>query len=107
MKTTHIPKSVKSALEYIEGESIDDKLIHLVVSDLKQRLRICLDRIYFFESKYGMSFSEFKEKWIKNLIQDKYSHTIERDYMEWESLDDEHILTLSHLRSLREEVFQK
>jgi len=107
VEINNIPKAVKSALEYIEGETIDDKLMHLVVSDLKQSLRACLDRIYSFESKYGMSFNEFKDAWESNLIPDKYSHPVERDYMEWESLDDEHTLILSQLRNIQEEIFQK
>jgi hypothetical protein len=42
-----------------------------------------------YELKYGMTFSEFAVAWEKNDIPDRWSHSVERDYMEWEGLEAE------------------
>jgi hypothetical protein len=55
-----------------------------------------------FEAKYGMQFKEFAAKWKANKIPNRYSHEIERDYMEWESLIDEHNVLLLQLRKLKD-----
>jgi len=53
-----------------------------------------------FEAKYGIQFEEFAAKWNADKIPNRYSHEIERDYMEWESLVDEHKILLLQLRKL-------
>jgi len=35
-----------------------------------------------FEAKHGMQFEEFATKWKADKIPNRYSHEIERDYME-------------------------
>lgn len=46
--------------------------------------------------KYGMEFSEFKERFNKEEIPQSYSHEVEMDYLEWEGL----INRLSKYKSL-------
>jgi hypothetical protein len=103
MKTSQIPNLVKEMLEYVEGKSFEEKLTLLLVRDLENRLRSCTERLYEFEKKYGQVFREFKEAWVEDKVPGKYSYEIERDYMEWESLDDEHNLLLSQMRKVKEE----
>jgi hypothetical protein len=102
METLQISDSVKELLEYAEGNSLDDKLVKLVVSDLEKKLAICAERLYEFERKYALNFNEFKNTWELGAMSDKYSYSVESDYMEWESLDDEHRLLLSQLRKIKE-----
>ena len=104
MTTVKVPDSLKDVFEYLEGESLDQKLLYLVVSDLKRRLQACSQRIVEFEAKYGMRFEAFVRAWQAEEIPNRYSHDVERDYMEWESLVDEYELLLSNLKKLRREV---
>lgn len=107
METVKIPDLLKEVLELTQGVSLEDKVFNLVLSDIEGRLRLCLERILEFEKKYGMSFKEFEEAWQRDEILKKHSHEVERDYMEWESLDDEHSLLLSRLRKLKDELKHK
>jgi len=104
MENIQIPNSMKEILEFAEGKNIQEKLARLLLSDLENRLRSCTERLYEFEKKYGLAFKEFKEAWENNKVPEKYSYEIERDYMEWESLDDEHDLLLSKMRKMKESL---
>lgn len=104
METLQLPASVREILESTRGDDLEQKVFHLLLSDLERRLHFCSDRILEFEKKYGMSFTEFAEVWQRDGGFDKYSHEVERDYMEWESLDDEHQLLLLQLRNIKQEM---
>lgn len=107
METLKLPDSVKEILELAQGTSLEEKVSNLVFGDIERRLHLCSERIIEFEKKYGMNFREFEEAWQRDETQDKHSHEAERDYMEWESLDDEHRLLLSQIRKLKEELKHK
>ena len=104
MEIVKVPDSLKGIFEHLEGETSDQKLAHLIVNDLKTRLRRCSQRIVKFEAKYGMRFGAFAQAWQAEEITNRYSHTVEHDYMEWESLVDEYELLLSNLKKLKTEV---
>jgi len=119
MENIQIPNSMKEILQFAEGKTIQEKLARLLLSDLENRLRSCTERLYEFEKKYSLAFKGFKEAWEKdkvpefrgfkeawekNKVLEKYSYEIERDYMEWESLDDEHDLLLSKMRKMKESL---
>ena len=104
METVKVPDSLKDVFEYLEGETSGQKLVYLVVSDLKRRLQTCSQRIVEFEAKYGLRFEAFAQAWQAEKIHNRYSHEVEHDYMEWESLVDEYELLLSNLKKLKREV---
>ena len=101
METLQIPNTLKEMLLYIEGKSLQDKLVRLIMSDLENRFRSCTERLYEFEKKYKLVFMQFKEAWKTDASPEKYSYEIEKDYMEWESLDDEHDFLLSQMRAVK------
>jgi hypothetical protein len=101
LTTLQLSGAVEEMLERVEGGTPELKLLSLIRSDLENRLRCCLDRLCGFERKHGMSFGEFKDAWANDRLEHKHSHEIERDYMEWESLDDEHAMLLAELRESR------
>ena len=100
MEALQISESMKEMMSYVEGRTIQEKLGWLILSHLENRFRSCTERLYEFEKKYRLSFNQFKEHW--NSDTRKYSYEIEKDYMEWESLDDEHDLLLSQMRQVKE-----
>jgi len=101
-KILRLPESVQEILELVEGKNLDEKLVQLIRNDLKRRLHLCSERIMEFEAKYGMQFKEFAARWKVDKIPNRYSHEIERDYIEWESLVDEHEILLLQLRKLKD-----
>ncbi len=101
METLEISDSVKEILELAQGTSLEEKVFNLVLSDIERRIHICSARVIEFEIKYGMNFKKFEKTWQKDEIRDKYSHEVERDYMEWESLDDEYRSLLSKLKKIK------
>ena len=100
-KILRLPESLQEILESVEGKNLDEKLIQLIRNDLRRRFYLCSERIMEFETKYGMQFEEFVVKWKADKIPNRYSHETERDYMEWESLIDEHEMLLLQLRKLK------
>lgn len=42
-------------------------------------------KIYSFEEKYKMKFSEFEKAWKEGNIKKPFSYEIEKDYMQWET----------------------
>ena len=91
METLPISNSLKKMLIYVEGKSIQEKLTRLLMNDLGNRLHTCTERLYEFEKKYQLVFNQSKEAWETDASPKKYSYEIEKDYMEWESLDDERL----------------
>ena len=102
MEALQVPDSMKEMMSYIEGGTIQEKLGWLIISHLENRFRSCTERLYEFEKKYRLSFEQFKGQWNSDTTERKYSYAIEKDYMEWESLDDEHDLLLSQMRQVKE-----
>jgi len=100
MSSLAVSRDVLDLIEYVEGETIKDKLIGLVSADLARRLRECDREIGDFELKYRMTFAEFAEAWESDEIPNKWSHQVERDYMIWEGLEAEKRKWLSLLKRI-------
>lgn len=60
MQKIDLPKQAKYVFDFTEGSDINEKLQNLVRGDLERRLKICTDRIFDYEKKYGMSFAQFE-----------------------------------------------
>jgi len=100
MTTVSISSKVAAYLDSIGGETPDDKLVSLLETYLAVQLRACEREIGEYEVKYRSTFSEFAAAWGQGQIADKTSHTVERDYMEWEGLEAEKQRWLERLRKL-------
>jgi len=96
-----LSKGMEKVLDFIPGKRTEDKIINLIIDSLSFKLRGCEEKIVELEAKYGMTFEEFKESWNAEKIADKYSHRIERDYMEWEGFQMEKKRWLSALKDFK------
>lgn len=101
MVSFQLPKELIKMLDFVEGETTEKKVISLVNGNVSLKLKECEDAIVKFESKYGMTFKDFKIAWAKGKIPKKYSHEAERDYMEWEGFEEEKEHWLSNLRKIK------
>ncbi|MEA3338971.1 MAG: hypothetical protein U9R15_03300 [Chloroflexota bacterium] len=100
MPTLDIAVETLSYLDYIEGETMTDKLLALVATHFAAQLRACEMESKQYEMKYGTTFVEFAARWENDEISERWSHTVERDYMEWEGLEAEKRNWLSLLSDL-------
>ena len=103
MQNIELPESAKYIFDFTEGADISEKLRNLVRGDLERRLKNCTERIFDYEKKHVMSFGEFEVAWKGDKVADRHSHGVESDYMEWESLEDEHRELLHKLKKMKEE----
>lgn len=99
-----LPRKISSILlELTSRVDLDSALISTITDAIEHRMEKCDEEIRKFETKYGMKFEEFKEKWEKNkLPEDRYSYNVEKDYWEWEAA----ISRRTHLEGIREKWIQ-
>ncbi len=82
-----IATNITKALMDLTGEPrIELAIIDLLKDAIEHRIEKIEKEIKGYEKKYGMSFGQFKEKFVKGEISDSYSYDIEMDYLEWEGL---------------------
>ena len=101
MSPVNLSKDVKEFLDFMPGKRTEDKIVNLIIDSLILKLRECEEKIVELEAKYGITFEEFKENWNAEKIADKYSHEVERDYMEWEGFQMEKKRWLSILKDFK------
>ena len=101
VRTITVSEALLDNLNIVEGDRFDEKLLRLLETNALMRLKECEERLFGFESKYGMDFDSFTKAWKDGDIKDKHSHTIERDYMEWEGFELERKKWLNVLRTMR------
>lgn len=101
MPNVELSDKVERVMRHIEGDNLDQKVLKLLLSDLKVQLKECEDEIYGYEVTYGMSFAAFKKAWKAGKIDNPYSHPVERDYMSWEGLEAERAKLLSLIADVR------
>ncbi len=82
-------------------EVLKEKIHGFFISALENQLEVYSREILKFEKKYGISFSEFEKKWDEGNIENKHSHEIEGDFMDWEMMEMEKKELLSALSRLQ------
>ncbi|KKM95454.1 hypothetical protein LCGC14_1188030 [marine sediment metagenome] len=75
-----IQKNQRISMTLIEEIDIIKKKI-----DLREWV---LEELTIFESKYGMTTKEFKEKWVSNEIPEPEDHKLLEEFLEWEGLSE-------------------
>jgi len=98
--TLALPEEMRIYWDTVEGEAPQEKLLILLHSYIINQIRECEQEIAQYELKYGMTFAEFAAAWERDDLPNKWSHIVERDYMEWEGLVAEKQRWLTMLRSL-------
>ncbi|MFO7966392.1 MAG: hypothetical protein R6U44_02205 [Archaeoglobaceae archaeon] len=76
----------------------------MIRESIKVKIKECNNLIANFETKYRVEFEEFKRHWDEGLVEDKHSHEVETDFIEWEALEMEKD---EWLKLLREELIDK
>ena len=82
-----VTKSLEKILIDLTGEPRAEVALHVALKDVVvHRLEIVECDIKKMETKYHVTFPEFKRKWEEGQIEKKYSYDVEKDYWEWEGL---------------------
>lgn len=85
-----VSDKVRKVLEdFVPGTDLSAKLESLTRANLKHLLTACNEALSRFEAKYGLTFAEFFQAWKEGAIPERYSHEVERDFMEWEAHQQE------------------
>lgn len=101
MSSVDLKPEISTVLDWIEGDSIDAKLVHLLVSELRRRLQECEGEILELEIKHGMLYADFQARLRAGDLGDPFSYPLEQDAMRWDDLMAEKEHWLSKLRALR------
>lgn len=87
MSTLVLPMGTARALRDLTGEPRPDVALLLVLRDaLAYRLEQIETDLRAFESKYGMTFDSYRQRWESEDRDEDYRWEVERDYLEWEAL---------------------
>jgi hypothetical protein len=87
MSTLVLPKDTARVLRDLTGESRPDVALLLVLRDaLAHRLEQIGADLRAFETKYGMSFDEYRQRWESEDRDEDYRWEAEQDFLEWEAL---------------------
>ncbi len=91
----------KALVESFGQDVIKDKINLFLVSALETQLGKYTGEILEFEKKYGTSFNEFEKMWDEGKIENRHSHEIESDFMDWEMMEMEKKDLLAALSKLQ------
>jgi hypothetical protein len=87
MSTLMIPKSTAQILRDLTGEPRPDAALLLVLQDARlYRLEQIEADLRSLESKYGMTFEEYRQRWEREDRDEDYHWEVEQDYLRWEAL---------------------
>jgi hypothetical protein len=102
-----IDADVYRALQDSFGEAaLKDKLHYLLIAALESKLEKYHQEILRLEAKHGASFREFAEMWENGQIENRHSHEVESDYMDWEMYEAEKKELIVALRRMKQAAAQ-
>lgn len=102
MATLTIDEKTKKVLDVFSGDDYGERLSNLVKEGIRSKVRECNELISEYETKYKREFDEFEERWSSGEIEEKHSHEVETDYLEWEALEMEKSTWLDLLKEEEE-----
>jgi hypothetical protein len=101
MPIADVAPEMQKVLDRVDGETIDQKLVHLLISELRRRLQECEGEILELEIKHGLMYDEFQARLQAGELGDPFSYPLEQDAMRWDDLMAEKEHWLSQIRSLQ------
>ena len=100
MAAIQIAPQLGPALERMQGETLNEKLAHLVTNELRRYLEEVERESLEYEIKYGVNYEQFAAKLERGELGDPYAYELEQDAMRWEDLADEKKMWLDQLRQV-------
>jgi len=92
-------------LESLTGATLDQKIAHLLLGEIRRNLGACEQERLELEVKYGLEHSEFQRQLEAGALGDEFGYELEMDAMRWDDLIAEKQHWLRQLRLVKE-LFQ-
>jgi hypothetical protein len=87
MSVLVVPKITAQALRELTGESRPDAALMLVMQDARSyRLDQITASLAALETKYGMTFEQYRLLWESEERDEDYQWNTEQDFLSWEAL---------------------
>ena len=105
MNTSNATLTISPRVGYLltsltETPDLDTALRKVLADYVEMKLVQLRQQIRSFETKWGMSFSEFAERCESNALgRDPYDYEVEKDFWEWEQA----LTLLRHYESLQKQ----
>ena len=99
MHTLHIPSKFLQIINRLEtaDEPLENKLSHLLESEVRRRLARYEMTDRLFQKKYGMSLDMFEKEEL--VARSGYSFEIENDHQDWD-------MAIDGIKMMREELIR-
>ena len=101
MAVGEVTPQLRLVLDRIEGDTIDQKIVHLLANELRRRLQDCEQEILELEIKYGLMYEQFQARLEEGEFGDPFSYPLEQDAMRWDNLVTEKKEWLDQLRAIQ------
>jgi hypothetical protein len=101
MAVGEVTPQMRLVLDRIEGDTIDQKIVHLLANELRRRLQDCEQEILELEIKYGLMYEQFQARLQAGELGDPFSYSLEQDAMRWDNLVTEKKEWLAQLRAIQ------
>jgi|Deesub1362A_J573_1020465.scaffolds.fasta_scaffold03965_4 predicted DNA-binding protein YlxM (UPF0122 family) len=80
------PAEARVFIDITGQPDLNSALKALSKEAIENRIKKVNEQIKKFEEKYGMKFEEFKDRWERGEICNRFSYEVEKDFWEWEAL---------------------
>ena len=94
----NLPRRITQNLKSVAGASDEEKVYNLAKQGAIANLHECNNWISRFESRYGITFSDFASAWNQGQVKNAHDYQTETDFIEWEALEQEKEHWLSEIR---------
>lgn len=93
---------VQPVLNSIAGETPNQKIAHLLLSEIRHHLEACERERLELEIKYGLEYADFGQKLQDGELGDEFGYALEMDALRWADLIAEKKHRLKQLGILKE-----
>lgn len=101
MPVVELDPQMQSLIEKVRGDNFNQKIAHLLESELEKYLQECEKEILRLEIKYALGWDQFEKEAKKGELGDEFSYDLEKDLMRWEDLLIEKKHWLDQLRVVK------
>lgn len=77
---------MRPVLESVTGETPDQKIVNLLLGELRRNLEACDRELLDFEVKYGLEYADFARRLAAGKLGDEFGYDLEMDAMRWRDL---------------------
>jgi hypothetical protein len=84
--TVELSPKVLPLLDSIAGDTPDQKIVHLLLGAVRDRLEACEREQLELEIKYGLEYEGFRRKLEAGELGDEFGYALETDAMRWDDL---------------------